>query len=379
MTDIATPLDSAVQRDFIARIHELIDDSPELLDPSRWEAPDLPARELIAALGARGILRDCTTLSGTDRAVALERAALLHAQIAAEGNGAAGATVLAHLDVSIRLLESVPGSCTDLLAAMVEGSRVACLAVSEPDSGSDLTRLETLVHQVDGRLVVSGAKHSISNAPYADDHLVLVGDPDHLLGDRPGHALVRVGSGDGVSVTTLNTSGHPGLTGTIELAATPVVEVVVPPQQAMITLMRHWIHERVMVAVRMAALARSVLEKAARDASGVTTFGRALIENQHVQFTLAELLIAVSELEAMSQQGIRLLGEGACPPSYAAACKFMASQVLRRVADASLQFAGGAGYQTGHYAERAWRDVAGLALAGGSEELMLIQIERGIR
>ncbi len=63
--------------------------------------------------------------------------------------------------------------------------------------------------------------------------------------------------------------------------------------------------------------------------------------------------------------------------SYAAACKFRAAAVPREVADEAVQLAGADGHLVAHPAARALRDVAGLPLAGGTDELMLQQIDRG--
>ncbi|ARF54328.1 acyl-CoA dehydrogenase family protein [Streptomyces gilvosporeus] len=346
-----------------------------LLDAARWEAPGSPpVRELLATAGGAGLFRAAWRGDG-----ALARAVALHTAFARAGNGAPGAAVLTHLEVSARLLAGLLPDDSALHTRLLDGTSTASLAVTEPDApGSDLSSLRTEVRGREGALRVSGEKWFISNAPHADLLLVLAADPDRLTSGREGPALLLVDAdAPGVRTEPVEGCGHHGLTGRLTLDEAPVRSVPAPAGRAMLLLGRHWIHERVMLAVRMAALAAAVLEHTAEGARTRHTFGAPLTANQHVRFTLAALRAETEEVRAAALQAVRLLESGGCPAAYAAACKYRAAEVLRRVADEAVQLAGADAYVTGHPAERALRDGEGLALAGGTDELMLMQIERG--
>ena len=364
--------------EFAARLSAFTDRHHDgLLAAHAWESPVPPVRELLRAAGEAGLLRDAWADRGGDRGRALWRAAALHRAFARVGNGAPGAALLTHLDVATRLLGVLPAAPAELVAGALEGSTTSALAATEPDGGSDLSALRTTVGTgPGGGLTVTGTKWFISNAPYADHLLVLADDRDGHTGRR-GPALLLVPVGPGVEVTTLDGLGHTGLTGAVALEAAPVGAALAAGGHGLLVLMRHWIHERVMLAVRMGELAASVLDHAVADAGLRRTFGVPLITNQHVRFTLARLDADIQEVQATARQGLRLLAEGSCPGAWAAACKHRATAVLTEVADEALQLSGGDGYRRGHPAERALRDAAGLALAGGTDELMLQQIDRG--
>ncbi|GAA1141390.1 alkylation response protein AidB-like acyl-CoA dehydrogenase [Kitasatospora gansuensis] len=371
-------------QDYADRVAAFVAAHPELLATDRWEDPAVPpVRELIGALGAAGLLRAAWPAATPEvdgrspRCLALGRAIQLHTAFAQVANGAPGAAVLTQLEVGTRLLTGHP----ELLDGLLDGTVTVSLAATEPDGGSDLSTLTTRVGRDGERLTVTGEKWFISNAPFADLLLVLAEDPEQHTGPRPGPALLLVdtrqaGAGE-VEVTALGGSGHTGLTGSISLRSAPVRAVLAPAGQGLLTLMRHWIHERVMLTVRMTALAQAVLDDAVSGARHRSTFGSPLLTNQHVRFLLAELSAEVAEVRSAALQGVRLLVEGGCTAAYAAMCKYRASVLLRRVADEAIQLAGADGYRTGHPAERALRDGFGLALAGGTDELMLMQIERG--
>jgi alkylation response protein AidB-like acyl-CoA dehydrogenase len=364
--------------EFTARLGAFIDRHRDgLLAADAWETTVPPVRRLLRAAGEAGLLRDAWADRGGDRGRALWRAAALHRAFARAGNGAPGAALLTHLDVATRLLGGLPTAPAGLVADALDGSATSALAATEPAGGSDLSTLHTTIGTGPaGGLTVTGTKWFISNAPYADHLLVLADDRDARTGRR-GPALLLVPVGPGVAVTTLDGLGHSGLTGAVVLDGAPVATVLAVGGHGLLTLMRHWIHERVMLAVRMAELAASVLDHAVADAGRRTTFGIPLITNQHVRFTLARLDADVQEVQAMAGQGLRLLAEGSCPGGWAAACKHRATAVLTEVADEALQLSGGDGYRHGHPAERALRDAAGLALAGGADAFMLQQIDRG--
>ncbi|GAA0679585.1 acyl-CoA dehydrogenase family protein [Kitasatospora atroaurantiaca] len=373
---------SSPDQDYADRVAAFIAAHPGLLAADRWEDPATPpVRELIAALGSAGLLRDAWPNPAAAEkkgrsalCLALGRAIQLHSAFARVGNGAPGAAVLTHLEVGTRLLAHHPAH----LAGLLDGTSTISLAATEPDGGSDLSTLSTVVRREGGQLTVTGEKWFISNAPFADLLLVLADDPEHATGARNGPALLLVAAGGGgVKIEALAGSGHTGLTGAIVLDQAPVLEVLAPAGHGLLMLMRHWIHERVMLSLRMTELAAGVLDDAVSGARERQTFGSPLLTNQHVRFVLAELSAEIAEVRSAALQGVRLLVEGTCSAAYAAMCKYRASVLLRRVADEALQLAGADGYRTGHRAERALRDGLGLALAGGTDELMLMQIGRG--
>lgn len=344
----------------------------DLLAAPRWEGPRPPVRELLAAAGDAKLFSQAWTGEG-----ALGRAVQLHTALAKVGNGAPGAAVLTHLEVGARLLSALAPDQHRLMR-LLAGNLTVSLAATEPDgAGSDLAELATVVTADGAELRVSGRKWFISNAHFADLLIVLVADPGQLTGPCPGPALVLVEArAPGVFVEPVLSAGHPGLTGQITLADASVSAVLAPAGQGVLRLARHWIHERVMLAVRMVELAAGVFDRAVADARQRHTFGAALSTNQYVRFVLAGLLVEIEELRAAVRQAVLLLGSGDCTTEYAATCKYRAAELLRRVADEALQLAGADGYQTGHPAERALRDSLGLSLAGGTDEMMLAQIAR---
>lgn len=83
------------------------------------------------------------------------------------------------------------------------------------------------------------------------------------------------------------------------------------------------------------------------------TFGVALIRNQHVEFTLAEIQATLLAAVAYWELAVENIGHHADENYFA----FLNKELLEKTADIYLQFSGGRGYMKGHPAEIAFREV----------------------
>ena len=88
------------------------------------------------------------------------------------------------------------------LLPAVRGERIDCLAMTEPEAGSDVRSMKTTARRDGGDWVIDGTKHFISHADLADFAIVFVATgseetkagaeaADHLLPGRPRHARLR--------------------------------------------------------------------------------------------------------------------------------------------------------------------------------------------
>lgn len=346
------------------RVLELAAHHPEVFGAEAWDDPSRqpPGRQAIGLLGEAGLLAPvCVPLPGD-----LGSSAQLHEALALLP---AGAAVLTHVEVGTRLLAAFP-SDPAAVAAMrgaAEGRRIAALAVTEPGGGMDFDAMTTTLTPHADRLLLTGEKWFSSNAPFADELLVLARDarmPDRTPGR---HSLVRVPvNAPGVTVEPLNSLGHRGLTGRIRLHEVRLKSEAVlgAPGSGLLTLMKHWTHERVMLAVRATAMAAGLLD--ALSAADIPPPGAV----RHAELS-AELL----QEQAASRRALDLLAEGRCTAPRAAGNKLRAVTLLRRMAEFGLDYGGA----QSALADRVLRDAAGLSLAGGSDEALLILIARGLR
>jgi citronellyl-CoA dehydrogenase len=117
------------------------------------------------------------------------------------------------------------------------------------------------------------------------------------------------------------------------------------------------------------------LENAIRDTIEYTrsrkAFGKPLLDNQVVHFTLAELQTEVEALRALVYRATELFVAGQDVTQLASMAKLKAGRLSREVADKCLQFWGGMGYTWENRVSRLYRDGRLGSIGGGADEVML--------
>jgi citronellyl-CoA dehydrogenase len=100
-------------------------------------------------------------------------------------------------------------------------------------------------------------------------------------------------------------------------------------------------------------------------------FGKSILDNQRVHFTLAELKTEVESLRALTYMATQHYVEGKDVTEWASMAKLKAGRLLRTVPDACLQFWGGMGYTWDNPVSRLFRDGRLASIGGGADEVML--------
>jgi citronellyl-CoA dehydrogenase len=100
-------------------------------------------------------------------------------------------------------------------------------------------------------------------------------------------------------------------------------------------------------------------------------FGHAILENQWVQFKLAELLTEVEALRGLVYHAVERMLDGDNVTRLASMAKLKAGRLSREVADTCLQFWGGMGYAWETRIARMFRDGRLASIGGGPDEIMM--------
>ncbi|HEY2222699.1 acyl-CoA dehydrogenase family protein [Actinomycetospora sp.] len=270
--------------------------------------------------------------------------------------------------------------------------KLAALAVSEPQGGSDVANLQTRAVKDGDEWVLDGTKIWIGNGGIADVTVVnAVVDPD--LGTK-GQAMFVVGKdAPGMEqVRRLDKLGHRA-SHTAELAFTgcriPAENLLGGEDKLNHKLEKARNGEgrsaalgtfeqtRPMVAAMALGVARASFEYACDYASRREAFGRPIIENQGVSFPLADLAADIDGARLlcwraswMAANGVPFhLGEGSMS-------KLKASEVAVRAAEQALQVCGGWGYVSDLPVEKWYRDAKLYTIFEGTSEIQRMVIGR---
>ncbi len=254
---------------------------------------------------------------------------------------------------------------------VLAGEAIAALGVTEPDGGSDVANLRTRAVLDGDDVILDGAKTYITSATRAD-HVVVAartGGPG-----AAGVSLIIVPTDTpGFTVTRRLDKMGWRCSDTAELSLTGVrvpAANILGLDQGFASLARHFVTERLTLAVTGYATGQRCLDLATRWTSERETFGKPLASRQVVRHMLAEMhrQVDVARVYCRDVAARHAAGEEVILPALLAKQTGVAAGEF--VADRAVQLFGGAGYMTGSEVERHYRDVRILGIGGGATEVM---------
>lgn len=259
------------------------------------------------------------------------------------------------------------------LPGLCDGSLIGCLAITEPDAGSDAMSMRTLAKKVDGGWSISGQKTFITSAPVADFALVYakVGDPrgrDIALFVVPTDAP---GFQKGRKFEKMGWRGSP--TGELTMTDCEVGDdaLLGPADGGRSILMQGLDSERVVIAAESVGIAQGALDESLAYAKERRQFGRPIAEFQLISAKLADMYTQIQACRALTYRAAVLAdrGESVGLTALASACKLMASEVAMRATTEAVQIFGGYGYTNEFPVERFMRDAKLMEIGGGTSEI----------
>jgi len=253
------------------------------------------------------------------------------------------------------------------LVPTIEGQRHDCLAMTEPESGSDVRSMRTSAVRCGDEYVITGTKHFISHADLADFVILFARTGDRiscLLVDIPSKGLeVRRGP------PCVSHRGYHQC----ELAFTnchvPVGNLLGAEGHGF-DLMGEWLGaSRLTVAAASVGRGRRVLDMAVGWAATRRQFGRPIGRFQGVGFPLADLACELEAAELLTLRAAWRLDNGEMSDRDAAMAKLYASEALGRITDQAVQVFGGMGLMAELPVERFWRDARVERIWDGTSEI----------
>lgn len=338
-----------------------------------WEEAGIFPRELYQKAAAAGVLGVTfpEEVGGTGGSP-------MHMVMAIEGmmrGGSTGVSVgLGSLGIALPpILQWRDASQIDrFVRPALTGDKIACLAVTEPDTGSDVAGVKTRAVREGDAYVVSGAKLYITSGTRADfmTTLVRTGDDPHgglsflvIEKHMPGVRVSRV----------LHKTGW-WASDTAELAfedvRVPVANRVGPEGSAFVTLMRNFTNERLALAAYGSATAELALEEALAWTRQRKAFGRPIAGFQVTRHKLADMAMKVHAAKGMVYQLADRIARGEPCMQEVAMAKNFCAEVAIAVTYEAVQLFGGLGYMRETLVERLARDARLLPIGGGTQEIM---------
>lgn len=262
----------------------------------------------------------------------------------------------------------------EFLAPAIAGEQVACIGVSEPGAGSDVAGIRTTARKDGGDYVINGGKLWITNGAQAD-WMCCLANTSEGSPHRNKSLIILPMKTRGVTVERrLRKIGmHSSDTAQIHFdeVRVPLRHLVGQEGAGFTYQMLQFQEERLWGA----ANALGGLDDAVRETIEYTrsrrAFGRPVLDNQVVHFTLAELRTEIEALRALTYRATELYVAGQDVTPLASMAKLKAGRLTREVADKCLQYWGGMGYTWENRISRLYRDGRLASIGGGADEVML--------
>ena len=284
------------------------------------------------------------------------------------------------------ILRGCTGSQIDeYLLPTIRGERHDCLAMTEPNAGSDVRSMQTRAVRDGDDYVINGAKHFISHADMAD-YVVLfaatdveqtrTGPKKKITGflvdfDTPGVTRRR-------GPVCVSNRGYHQCELFFDDVRVPVAKRLGQEHRGF-ELMGEWLGAtRLTVAATSVGRGRRVLDMATAWAATRKQFGQPIGRFQGTGFKLADMATELEAAELLTLRAAWNCDQGRMSDSDAAMAKLFASEALARITDQALQIFGGMGLMASLPIERFWRDARVERIWDGTSEIQRHIISRAL-
>ncbi len=266
------------------------------------------------------------------------------------------------------------------LEPTMRAEREAAFALTEPEAGSDATKIKTRAIRNGDTYVVNGRKHFITHGAYADYVLLFaVTDPEKgaqggitcflVDTDTPGFSVAR-------KQQTMYDDHQAELV--FEDMEVGTQQVLGQEGYGFYSAMK-WINGgRIQIAASAVGIAQHLYDRMLDYAKQREAFGKPIGKNQYVQGHIVDSLCELEQARLLTYAAADAIDNGGDGRLWAAKAKYVASEMVGRVADRAIQVYGGNGYMTEMGIERYARLVRAMRLYEGTSEILKTNIARGL-
>ena len=282
----------------------------------------------------------------------------------------------------------------EILPLVTEGKAYLGIAVTEPDSGSDIANMKTRAHRTEmgyevtgKKTYISGVREVIDQMPGGGGHLTLV-KTDPGKGTR-GMSLfyIPVRKEKGMSITILDDWGRKG----ISLGGFAMDNVSIPERyllgeenKGFYMIMEGFDLARGIISLVSCGAAMSALEKAIEYMKMRIAFDRPLARFEGIQFKLAEHWAKLDAIRTLAYKALWMYGKAQTEKRFSrfevtracAEAKMLAPAAAFEAINDAIQWFGAFGYTTECPLEMALKGVRSYFWAEGALEIMKVIVAR---
>ncbi|MBX6377943.1 MAG: acyl-CoA/acyl-ACP dehydrogenase [Clostridia bacterium] len=369
---------TAEQRALLQQVRDLCGRFP----PEYWREKDLKQEmphEFYRAFVEAGWVGMLVPAAYGGLELGLQGATLVMEEVAASGAGMTGGTTLTMCMFPINPLvrHGTEEQKRKYLPQVLRGELQVAFAVTEPDAGTDTTRIRTRAVRDGDGWRITGQKMFISKAQVAQKMTILVRTTPVEQVAKKTHGMTLFLADIDRSAVEIRPLHKLGL-GAIDTNALFINDLYVSDADRIGEEGRGFYHildgmnpERMILAAEAVGTGRAALQRAVAYARERIVFDRPIGQNQGIQFPLADAHVQLEVASLMVRKAAWLYDQGLPCGAEANMAKYFAAEAAFAACDRALQTLGGAGYIKDYDVERLWREVRLVKIGPVSQEMVL--------
>lgn len=270
------------------------------------------------------------------------------------------------------------------LPGLCDGSRIASIAMTEPDAGSDLKMVRTTAVKDGDDYILNGSKTFISNGQSSNFCVVVARTSPNSKVPEQGISLIVVDGDDvpgykkGRNLEKMGLHSQDTSELFFEDCKVPRANLLGREGRGFLYLMRELSKERLVLAIAATAAMGEILDYTIKYVNERKAFGQSVGAFQNTQFVLAEQATKYEFSVAFIQKLIRWQMEGKKFMKEASMAKYYCTDAQIELVNKCLQFFGGYGYMMEYPIARDYIDSRIQSIYAGTNEIMKLIIAKEI-
>ena len=260
-------------------------------------------------------------------------------------------------------------------------NKLAALALTEPDAGSDLQGIKTKALLDGDSWVINGSKAWITNAGDADTIITLLRTGEGSDSSRMSMIIVEDGT-PGLKVAPPEKKMGLGSSHTNAIT----YDNVRVPRGNLLGEQGRGLHQtlqildagRISIGAISVGIAQAAHEEATRYSKQRRSFGVPIAEHQAIQWMLADAATEIHAARLMLYHAAWLKDQGQPFTKEGAMAKLFATEMAERVTRNAIQIHGGYGYSREYPVERMYREARLMTIGEGTSEIQRLVIARKV-
>jgi Acyl-CoA dehydrogenases len=297
-------------------------------------------------------------------------------------SGGTGLSYAAHTSLASKPLDAFGTEAQKerWLEPLARGESLGAWALTEPESGSDASNLQTQAVKDGDEWVINGTKQFITNANVADSIILkAVTDPEAGY-DGISTFILDPHADDGFEITKIwdkmGLHSSPTCTFTLDDVRLPEDRLLGETGEGWTQTLTTLDGGRISIAALSTGLAQGAYEAAKTYAGEREQFDQPIAEFDAVRDLIVEMYRKTERARLLTRKAAWKYDRGESTTNAAALAKLDASEAAREVAESAIQVLGGHGYMTEYAPQRFYRDAKLMEIGEGTSQIQRLIIGR---